>query len=691
MSTSLKLQRGTALGIIALLVLSVFFLFQEAKSQASASLFISPASGTFSVGSTFTVSLFVNTGGAEVNAIEAELEFPPNKLQVASPSAGKSLVGIWVTQPAYNNRTGSIKFQGAIPPPGINTSQGLVSQITFRATGVGTVVLKFKDASRVLLNDGKGTDILGQTTSGVYNLALPPPAGPTVTSQTHPDQEKWYQGQSVSFEWGGEEGVQGYSYSLSNEPVDSPDNISEGVKNNVGYKNLADGIHYFHVKNLRGGVWGGVTHFGVKIDSTPPAEFPIEISPAAVTTSLKPTINFGTTDNLSGISHYELKIVELSPKKTTSGKEVVSDQNFFIEVEPLYIAELDYGAYDVIARAYDNAGNYAQSTKRLEIKTGIFNIIQGEGLKVRSNFIIPWSWMWGIGALVIIFLGYFVGIHRRGHRAATAELQANELPYEIKKQLEELKTLKEKYKGGLMMLLLLTATLLSILGGTHAALAQVERVELSPPVISIYSKNISNEEIFYAGGKTEAVQSEVLVYLQNLSSGETFTQTIASDKKGDWLYSHPTFLSSGTYLVWAQAKLGDVMSPPSPQVEIMVSPTALQIGASRLSYEIIYLGILIVLSLVIVAMIALGLYHRHHGRKKRSKLMADVRKAEESLKRGFALLHRDIQSELALIQRAKLSKELSREEKILEEKILRDLQTVKNYIGKEIWEVEKEI
>ena len=240
-----------ALGFFAAFAIGVSFLPQTAKSQNPASLSVSPTSGTFAVGSTFTISLFLNTNGEEVNAIEADLEFPPNKLQVVSPSTGKSLIGIWVTQPTYNNRTGSIKFQGAIPSPGINTSQGLISQITFRATGVGTAVLKFKDGSRVLLNDGKGTNILGQTTNGVYSLILPPPAGPTVVSQTHPDQEKWYPSRSVSLEWDAEEGIQGYSYSLSDEPVDSPENISEGTRSNVGYKNISDGIHYFHIKKLR--------------------------------------------------------------------------------------------------------------------------------------------------------------------------------------------------------------------------------------------------------------------------------------------------------------------------------------------------------------------------------------------------------------------------------------------------------
>ena len=70
-----------------------------ARAQTGASLYLGPVTGSFAVGDTFTVSLYLNTGGQPVNAVEADLAFPPNKLQVVSPTTGSSFIKIWVNQP----------------------------------------------------------------------------------------------------------------------------------------------------------------------------------------------------------------------------------------------------------------------------------------------------------------------------------------------------------------------------------------------------------------------------------------------------------------------------------------------------------------------------------------------------------------------------------------------------------------
>jgi hypothetical protein len=53
------------------------------------------------------------------------------------------------------------------------------------------------------------------------------------------------------------------------------------------------------------------------------------------------------------------------------------------------------------------------------------------------------------------------------------------------------------------------------------------------------------------------------------------------------------------------------------------------------------------------------------------------------------MLTRDIENELAAIHNAKLSKRFTQEEAEREEILLRDLEQVQAYIGKEIWELEE--
>jgi hypothetical protein len=182
----------------------------------------------------------------------------------------------------------------------------------------------------------------------------------------------------------------------------------------------------------------------------------------------------------------------------------------------------------------------------------------------------------------------------------------------------------------------------------------------------------------------------VIIYLQNLGTGETFSQYAESDNKGDWFYRHTNFLSPGNYLLWAQSKTGEELSPPGPQVEMTVNRTAVQFGGGRLSYEAIYLFVIILLLIGILGLGIFIIYHYYHGRKKHLELQKDIKKAEESITRGFAVLKHDIEAELAVIGKVKLSVALSAEEKEKETQLLFDLEDVQKRVGKEIWEITQE-
>ena len=665
----------------------IFLLLLGGKVQA-ASLSISPSTGTFTVGSTFNISIFVNTEGKSINALEVSLAFPQDKLQVVSPSTGQSIISVWTAQPRFNNQTGRIDLQGGIPG-GINVSNALITTITFRVRSVGTATLRFLDNSKVLLNDGKGTDALEQKINGVYQLILPPPAGPLIASETHPDQSSWYSNPHVVLQWASDVEVDDYSYILNEEPVDVPDDIGEGLRNSVVYKNVSDGIHYFHIKALKNGGWGGITHFAVKIDTTPPAEFPVNIIPSSRTTKTQPVIQFSTTDALSGIDHYELGIIPLKLQKGENPGKDSGDQPFFIEAESPYICSLlDLGTYDVIVRAYDKAVNYREVVQHFAVVSPIFEVIPGKGLKIWNIFFIPWMWFWiGVGFL-FIFLTFITWQVYKWYRREDLRRVKKQLPEHIKKQLEELKKYQEKYGGKILLLLLLF-----LLGTMVFPIQRIfaQQIELTPPLITTISRNISNEEIFYIGGKTDSFQTQVIIYLQNLQSGETISQIVSSDKRGDWFYRHDTFLASGNYRLWVQSKIADQMSPPSPQIEMKVEQTAIQFGVSRISYETLYKGIIIVLFLPFLGLIGYILSLGYYGRKKHIQFSKEMREAEEAIRRGFAVLRRDIEAELAYERKIRPKKSFTPEEKAKEEQTLKDLEVIERNIGKEvldIWETE---
>ncbi len=660
-------------------VLGVVMLFLP-RGAFAASFLLSPSSGTFTVGSTFDVAVLLDTQGKSVNALDVDLRFPSDKFQLVSPKTSVSVISVWTSQPQFNNKTGRVRLQGGIPR-GVNLSNAVVATLTFRVKSVGSAILRFGDESKILLNDGLGTDDLSHRGDAVYSLVLPPPAGPIVVSETHPDQSQWYAVSTAILSWASDEHVQGYSYVLNAEPVSAIDDTNEGSRTSISYKNLPDGKFYFHIKALRDETWGGMTHFALKIDTTPPALYPLEIIPSFRTSTRDPVIKFVTTDELSGLDRYEMKII---PLKASRGMNAEGDQPFFIEVENPYISPtLPIGPYDIIVRAYDKAGNFQEVVKRLTITDKLFSVFDRDGV-VLFGYVIPWLWVFVMFISIIIGLVFVGTAIRHWHNKLDTASARGAVTPSIERQLEELKGYKQKYGATVLLFFTLGTALLFPWFNVMA-----QRVELAPPYVTTVSRNVSNNEIFYIGGKTEDVGTQVIIYTQNLTSGETTSFVVNSDKNGEWFYRHNAFLSTGHYILWTQAKIGEELSPPSAQIDMKVGRAAIQFGVSRVSYEALYAGIMSFLLLIIIGFSLYLIIEYRRGKKKHLSLVKEFRDVEESVRRGFAVLRRDIEREIETIHKMKLTKGLAREEHEREAELLHDLKDIEQRIGKEIMDVEK--
>jgi len=383
------------------------FAFSAAEA-AAATLRLSPAAGSFILGSTFDVSVIINTGNQAVNTIEVALNFPPNKLQIANPSLGKSIVQIWASQPKYSNEKGEIYFIGGIPSPGINTSEGIVQSFTFRVVAPGEAKISFGKNNSVLANDGLGTDILKQTSPALFRLILPSAQGPEIFSPTHPEAGKWYKDSNPILKWTSVTQSQGASYAIDHDPQGVPDTEIDTLDDEATFSGLESGVWYFHAREKGGGTWGGVSHYPLYIDTLPPASFGIDVSPSLRTSSKSPIVRFFTTDSLSGFDHFELKLV---PLKSGPG-----DSTFFFEASsPQQLSGLKPGRYELIVRAYDKAGNFRDESETLSILSSIFQFITPEGVDF-VFFFVPWAIFLPIVSLVVLVILILLASMWRRHR-----------------------------------------------------------------------------------------------------------------------------------------------------------------------------------------------------------------------------------------------------------------------------------
>ncbi|MES2216458.1 MAG: cohesin domain-containing protein [Patescibacteria group bacterium] len=373
-------------------------------------IFFTPQTATFIEGSTFEVPVYVNTKGSSINTIEMYLSFDPSRLSIIEPSAGKSIIGLWLEAPSYDNTKGRVKIVGSIAN-GITTSSGLILSMKFKAINTGKTEIRVLDTSRILSNDGVGTPVAFDANRATYSIVPKPPEGVTVFSDTHPFEDQWYNNTNPVLSWDQDPGVTGFSYAFDNTPTTAPDNELEASSTTFSATDVKDGIWYFHIKAQKQGVWGGTTHRIVRIDSTPPAEFKPTVNYLSAAAINRLLVSFFTTDSLSGLDHYEVGVIDKREDSTASPVFVQAESPFQI---PFTVTDKQR----VIVRAFDRAGNVRDASLDVEAPNSIVDFL------IRNIF---WFLLGILVFVIILFiLHYYFGHHVARHARRAMEIMSRE-------------------------------------------------------------------------------------------------------------------------------------------------------------------------------------------------------------------------------------------------------------------------
>lgn len=362
-----------ALLIFVLSSLITPFLICQAQ-VASATLFISPSSGIYTVDRNFTVKVMVNSGGGiGINAAEGVINYDSSFLLISRVSESGSIFKLWTENPTYSNSEGRAVFGGGAP--GSYTGDaGQIFTITFTAKKVGETEVKFSSGI-VLAADGKGTNVFGGFGNAKYTIVpaeeqqpttkpeeapvkgiLPPL--PEISSASHPDENIWYSNNKPEFSWKLLSDLTGISYLIDEEPTTNPGNVSDGVIESERFEDISDGIKYFHLKFQNKVGWGQAAHKKFLVDVTPPEAFSLNFDSGGDPTNPSPKLIFSTTDETSGINYYN--IIVGSETKQVSVEEA---GNGYYQIGPLAP-----GSYEATVTAVDRAGNSATSSIQFAIE-----------------------------------------------------------------------------------------------------------------------------------------------------------------------------------------------------------------------------------------------------------------------------------------------------------------------------------
>lgn len=139
--------------LLILLLFSTFYLLFTNNAQAAQITLKVPISKLL-VGDEIPIDVYLNTENEEINAVDLNIQYP-KLLTIQNISKSGSAIQLWVSEPSFTKN--EIHLSGGVPG-GVKGQQVLLARIQVQANAVGEGSLGLVSKSKVLLNDGLGTE-----------------------------------------------------------------------------------------------------------------------------------------------------------------------------------------------------------------------------------------------------------------------------------------------------------------------------------------------------------------------------------------------------------------------------------------------------------------------------------------------------------------------------------------------------
>lgn len=149
------------------ILIIIFILLTIPLFTKGAVLYLEPSEASYNQGDTFLIDVRIDTEGEYINAVEVNLSFDEDILQIEDISQGNSVLSLWLNEPSFSEN--EISFMGGIPG-GYQGIDGLIGRLIFKSKKMGFAQINFQKNSKVLLNDGWGTKTGLVFRGGEFNI-----------------------------------------------------------------------------------------------------------------------------------------------------------------------------------------------------------------------------------------------------------------------------------------------------------------------------------------------------------------------------------------------------------------------------------------------------------------------------------------------------------------------------------------
>lgn len=326
----------------------------------NSTMHLSPEWGIFSVGAEQEISVIVEAGDEKINAISAEIAYDPEALEITHLHAEESECTHFI-ESRIEAKEGRVYMSCVVlgATAGKTKTLGTLHVVPKKP---GTFTLSFVgEGTEVLASDGLGTSVLRHTQDGSYRADLfsdlvtgEKTASSTgrsfmVFSPTHPNESRWYNARTARFSWLGNESAYQYAFDDSKNGEDVVRwEITE--KRNVEMAIPGNGIFYFHLQPVGG---GPIATYQIRSDHTPPSITSFQMSSEKVYAGDVIRFSFDADDNRSGIQqNYYIDF----------------DNHLFLPAgKELFVPFIEPGVQTITLRVYDNADNYTEEQRTIEV------------------------------------------------------------------------------------------------------------------------------------------------------------------------------------------------------------------------------------------------------------------------------------------------------------------------------------